>query len=138
MPFPATKRRVTQFATAMARSVQGTLVVSYHGDPRSPYRTAVAVAERPRRTAHRIDTSRISRPSIVVGEAHLRDVLKVYASYYNAVRTHLSLDQGCIITTSGFSFSIGAATSPPTHSRLRHRVSVRPWTNSRPTTILVK
>jgi transposase InsO family protein len=30
---------------------------------------------------------------IVFGEAHLRDVLKVYASYYNEVRTHLSLDK---------------------------------------------
>jgi transposase InsO family protein len=30
---------------------------------------------------------------IVFGEAHLRGVLKVYASYYNEVRTHLSLDQ---------------------------------------------
>jgi transposase InsO family protein len=30
---------------------------------------------------------------IVFGEAHLRDVLKTYASYYNKVRTHLSLDK---------------------------------------------
>ena len=30
---------------------------------------------------------------IVFGEAHLRDVLKVYASYYNEVRTHPSLDK---------------------------------------------
>jgi transposase InsO family protein len=30
---------------------------------------------------------------IVFGEAHLRGVLKVYASYYNEVRTHLSLDK---------------------------------------------
>ena len=29
---------------------------------------------------------------IVIGEAHLRGVLKAYASYYNEVRTHLSLD----------------------------------------------
>jgi hypothetical protein len=35
---------------------------SCNGDPRSPYRTALAVAERPRRAADRIDTSRISRP----------------------------------------------------------------------------
>ena len=35
---------------------------SCHGDPRSPYRTTLAVAERPRRAAHRIDPSRISRP----------------------------------------------------------------------------
>jgi transposase InsO family protein len=30
---------------------------------------------------------------IVFGEAHLRGVLKAYASYYNEVRTHLSLDK---------------------------------------------
>jgi len=30
---------------------------------------------------------------IVFGEAHLRDVLKEYASYYNKVRPHLSLDK---------------------------------------------
>jgi transposase InsO family protein len=31
--------------------------------------------------------------TIVLGEAHLRRVLKAYASYYNQVRTHLSLDK---------------------------------------------
>jgi transposase InsO family protein len=30
---------------------------------------------------------------VVFGEAHLRDVLKVYASYCNKVRPHLSLDK---------------------------------------------
>jgi len=30
---------------------------------------------------------------VVFGEAHLRDVLKAYASYYNRVRPHLSLDK---------------------------------------------
>src|ERR1700681_278252 len=30
---------------------------------------------------------------VVFGEAHLRNVLKAYASYYNEVRTHLSLDK---------------------------------------------
>ena len=65
---------------------------------------------------------------IVFGDAHLRGVLKAYASYYNEVRTHLSLDKdaphfrraqklgriaailssaGSIINTSGFRFSIG-------------------------------
>jgi hypothetical protein len=29
----------------------------------------------------------------VFGEAHLRGVLKAYASYYNKVRPHLSLDK---------------------------------------------
>ena len=36
---------------------------------------------------------------IVFGEAHLRGVLKAYASHYNEIRTHLSLDKKC----SGFS-----------------------------------
>ncbi len=30
---------------------------------------------------------------IVFGEAHLREILKTYPVYYNAVRTHLSLDK---------------------------------------------
>jgi hypothetical protein len=30
---------------------------------------------------------------VVFGDAHLRGVLKAYASYYNGVRTHLSLDK---------------------------------------------
>jgi len=30
---------------------------------------------------------------VVFGEAHLRDVLKAYASYHNEVRTHLSLEK---------------------------------------------
>ena len=30
---------------------------------------------------------------MVFGEAHLRDVLKIYASYYNQVRPDLSLDK---------------------------------------------
>jgi hypothetical protein len=66
---------------------------SCYADPRSPYRTMLAVAERPCRAAHRIYTSLISRPLFVFGEAHLRGVLKAYASYYNEVRTHLSLDK---------------------------------------------
>ena len=31
---------------------------------------------------------------IVFGEAHLRHILRAYASYYKGVRTHLSLDKG--------------------------------------------
>src|ERR1700676_3120707 len=32
---------------------------------------------------------------IVLGERHLRHVLLSYMQYYNEVRTHLSLKQGC-------------------------------------------
>jgi transposase InsO family protein len=31
---------------------------------------------------------------VVFGEAHLRRVLKTYASYYNEIRTHMSLSKG--------------------------------------------
>jgi hypothetical protein len=30
---------------------------------------------------------------IVFGEAHLRRIVKSYASYYNLIRTHISLDR---------------------------------------------
>ena len=30
---------------------------------------------------------------VVFGEAHLRKILKTYGTYYNKVRTHLSLDK---------------------------------------------
>jgi len=67
---------------------------------------------------------------IVFGEAHLRRTLKTYASYYNEVRTHLSLNKdapdfgacsqsapsrrcrswaACIINTSGFEFWTGTS-----------------------------
>jgi len=61
------------------------------------------VTIRPRR-AHRGRTATSSASSasirrecldhlVVFDEAHLRRVLKNYASYYNEVRTHLSLDK---------------------------------------------
>jgi transposase InsO family protein len=30
---------------------------------------------------------------VVLGEAHLRKILKIYADYYNKIRTHRSLDK---------------------------------------------
>jgi hypothetical protein len=33
---------------------------------------------------------------VLFGEMHLRDVLKNYASYYNKVRPHLSLDKDAV------------------------------------------
>jgi hypothetical protein len=35
---------------------------------------------------------------IVLGEMHLRRVLKSYADYYNSVRTHRSLNQDAPVT----------------------------------------
>jgi len=51
------------------------------------------MAERPRRARHRLDSARKPRYLVVFDEAQLRRVLKNYASYYNQVRTHLSLDK---------------------------------------------
>jgi hypothetical protein len=36
---------------------------------------------------------RMPRPKLIVGEAHLRQVLCIYAVYYNQTRTHLSLQK---------------------------------------------
>ena len=54
---------------------------------------------------------------IVLGERHLRDVLRSYARYHNGVRTHLSLAKDsplpravqadCITITCGFDFRHG-------------------------------
>ena len=63
---------------------------------------------------------------IVLGEAHLRRILKSYADYYNGVRTHRSLNEDApacgpeasnhtpssadfITTTSGFELSVHTA-----------------------------
>lgn len=37
---------------------------------------------------------------IVLGEAHLRRILKSYAEYYNRVRTHRSLDKDAPVSRS--------------------------------------
>ncbi len=51
------------------------------------------MAERARRAAHRLIRREALDHLIVFGEAHLRHILRAYASYYNGVRTHLSLDK---------------------------------------------
>ena len=65
--------------------------ISRNADQRSPYGAALAMAE-----GHvELLIGSIRRESldrlVVFGEAHLRDVLKAYASYYNKVRPHISL-----------------------------------------------
>ena len=35
---------------------------------------------------------------VVLGEAHLRQTLRVYARYYNTARTHRSLDQDASVS----------------------------------------
>ena len=37
---------------------------------------------------------------IVLGEAHLRRILKSYARYYNETRTHLALDKDAPVSRS--------------------------------------
>jgi hypothetical protein len=37
---------------------------------------------------------------IVLGEAHLRRILKSYARYYNGVRTHRSLNKDALVNRS--------------------------------------
>jgi hypothetical protein len=51
------------------------------------------VAERLRRAAIGSIRRECLDHLILFGEAHLRRVLRAYASYYNEIRTHLSLDK---------------------------------------------
>ena len=66
---------------------------SYDGYPRSPSRRALALAEWARRAADGSIRRECLDHMIVSGEAHLNRILKTYASYYNEMRTHLSLDK---------------------------------------------
>jgi transposase InsO family protein len=56
---------------------------------------------------------------IVIGEAHLRRVLKAYASYYNEVRTHLSLKKDAPHSRSAQ--SVGAIAALPVLGGLHHQ-----------------
>src|SRR5690242_3699476 len=67
---------------------------SCDGNPRSPYGAARSTwqnghVERLIGSVRRESLDHL----IVFGEEQLRGVLKAYASYYNEVRTHLSLDK---------------------------------------------
>ena len=50
---------------------------------------------------------------VILGEVHLRQVLKAYAAYYNHVRTHLALAKDAPL----FVPSNGSVTSPRAHPR---------------------
>ena len=67
--------------------------IASHGHPRQAYCSTLALGERLRRKADRVDPTRVCRPRDRVGEAHLRRILQAYAGYYNDVRTHRSLDK---------------------------------------------
>jgi hypothetical protein len=55
----------------------------------------------------------------ILGEMHLRRVLKSYDDYYNSVRTHRSLNKGC------------AGHSPNSANR-KHQITRHPWRTSPP------
>jgi hypothetical protein len=55
----------------------------------------------------------------VLGEARLRRTLKIYASYYDEVRTHLSLDKDA--PKSRPSQKIGSIVAMPILSELHHQ-----------------
>jgi hypothetical protein len=59
---------------------------------RQAHRPELALAERLRRKADRIDPTCVDH-ILVLSETHLRRILKSYARYYNEMRTHRSLDR---------------------------------------------
>jgi transposase InsO family protein len=123
--FPGTKRRVTWFATATAfgpaytHRIRAMGIRDHPTAPRSPWQNGHV--ERLIGSIRRESLDHL----VVFDEAQLRRLLRNYASYYNQVRTHLSLGKnapncrrrrrsaasqqyqssaGFIINTSGFSF----------------------------------
>src|SRR5438105_14582144 len=67
------------------------LVMLYRWLP--AHRPRLTLAERLRRKIDRIDPSRVRRPHCRLGRGSLRRILGEYAAYYNASRTHRSLDK---------------------------------------------
>src|SRR5262245_14711854 len=65
----------------------------------TPHPTAeFALAERLCRKIDRINPARVRGHIVVLGEMHLRRVLKSCARYYNETRTHRSLDKDAPIS----------------------------------------
>ena len=81
--------------------------------PRSPWQNAYA--ERLVGSIRRECLDHI----IVLGEAHLRRILKAYASYYNNERTHLSLRKDAPFSRS--TEPTGRITSTPILGGLHHQ-----------------
>jgi hypothetical protein len=63
------------------------------GHTRPADRSRHALAEQLRRTADRINRRECLDPVVIVSEAHLRRTLRAYASYYNNLRIHRSLNK---------------------------------------------
>jgi hypothetical protein len=62
-----------------------------NGHPGSPDCAEVTLAKWACGEADWLDPSRMLDHLVIFGEAHLRQILKAYADYYNNVRPHLSL-----------------------------------------------
>jgi transposase InsO family protein len=75
------------FGPAYARRIRAMEIRDHPTAPRSPWQNGHV--ERLIGSIRRESLDHL----IVFGEAHLRAVLKAYASYYNEVRTHLSLEK---------------------------------------------
>src|SRR5262245_27955458 len=65
----------------------------------APWASETSLPHRPHlgrmacRTVDRVDLRECVDHFIVLGEAHLRHILRTYARYYNHIRTHWSLDK---------------------------------------------
>jgi transposase InsO family protein len=75
------------FAPAYTRRVRAMGIRDHPTAPRSPWQNGHV--ERLIGSIRREALDHL----VVLGDAHLRGVLKAYASYYNGIRTHLSLDK---------------------------------------------
>ena len=75
------------FGSAYTRRIRAMEIRDHPTAPRSPWQNGHV--ERLIGSIHRESLDHL----IVFGKAHLRAVLETYASYYNDVRTHLSLDK---------------------------------------------
>jgi transposase InsO family protein len=101
------------FGPAYTRRIRAMAIRDHPTAPRSPWQNG---------HVERLIGS-IRRESIdhfiVFGEAHLRDILKTYASYYNEVRTHLSLDKNAPAFRRAL--TVGAIAAIPILGGLHHQ-----------------
>ena len=79
--------RDSAFGPAYTRGVRAMGIRDHPTAPRSPWQNGHV--ERLIGSIRRESLDHL----VVFGEAHLRGVLKIYGSYYNKVRPHLSLDK---------------------------------------------
>ena len=115
MPHCLIRDRDAAYGHAVRRRLQAIGIRDRPAAPRSPWQNAYA--ERLVGSIRRECLDHI----IVLGEAHLRRILKAYASYYNNARTHLSLRKD-----APFPRSIertGRITSIPILGGLHHQYS---------------